>query len=242
MVRLRPLLLVLATSLAVVLTGSLPAHAEDGFRFWGYYTWTGQSWTFAPLGIQEHIPADGSVTGWRHAVSGNTPRYPRAIGDFELICAGVPDESDRKQIAVIIDYGTYQDALDETVPGPTGTCVVAPMDATALDLLHATAELRTSGNHVCAVNGFPSSGCGTAVSDIEVPVDEDPVDLTITDPVGSNRWDPSTAPVEERATTTPEPQPPTDNTGSWQNVLVGGGMLVIIAGTGFYLTRRRQRG
>lgn len=241
MVRLQHLLLALATSVMVLVTTWLPAHAEDGFRFWGYYPWNGQAWTFAPVGAEEFVPTDGSVEGWRYAVAGNTPRHPRVIGDFDVICAGVPAEADRKLVAVVIDYGTNEDAPVGVAPPATGTCVVAHLDATALELLHAVAELRTSGTQVCAVNNFPSEGCGSPVPDIDVPIDEEPVELIITDPVGSNRWDPSTAPVEERPTATPEPQPVPEDRQTWQNVAVGGGMLVIIAGTGFYLTRRRQR-
>ncbi|MGJ3508981.1 SCO2322 family protein [Enemella sp. A6] len=240
MTHLRRTLLAALAAIAVLLGAAGTAQAEDGYRFWGYYTWTGQEWTFATVGAHENIPEDGSVEGWRYAVSGNTPRLPRAKPDFDTICAGVPGEDGKKRIAVVIDYGTDSDAPDGSAPEATGTCVVADDNAHGLDLLRAAGEVRDEANMVCGVNSHPETGCGDPVPNIDVPTDEEPVELKITDPVGSSQWDPSTTPTA-KADGDDDAEPVDDSDSAWPTVLLGGGILLVIVATGFILTRRRQR-
>ncbi|NLT31029.1 MAG: hypothetical protein GXX86_11355 [Propionibacterium sp.] len=241
MTHLRRTLLAVLAAVAVLFGSVTTAAAEDGYRFWGYYTWTGQEWTFATVGAHEAVPEDGAVEGWRFAVSGNTPRMPRTDTDFDTICAGVPAEDGKKRVAVVIDYGTDEDSPTGTAPEATGTCVVADSNVTGLDLLRAVTDVRDEANMVCGVSNHPETGCGDPVPDIDVPLNEDPVELRITDPVGSSEWDPSTAPTPD-----PEADDTDDGTGddgdsNWQTLALGGGILLVIVVTGFVLTRRRQR-
>lgn len=240
MTHMRRMLLALLAGIAVLFGSVTAAHAEDGYRFWGYYTWTGQEWTFAVVGAHENIPEDGSVEGWRYAVSGNTPRFPRVALDFDGICAGVPAEDGKKRVAVVIDYGTEDDSVEGAPPTATGTCVVADPDTHGLDLLREVTNVRDEANMVCGVNGFPQTGCGDAVSDISVPTDEEPIDVEITEPVGSSEWDPTTAPSPETTAAPAEPEA-VESDGNWQTWALGGGILLVIVVTGFFLSRRRQR-
>ena len=83
------LLLALVTGMLLAGTTVTSAHAEDGFRFWGYYQWTRGKWVVRQHGPDKVVPADGLVEGWRFAVGGKNPRMPRAAGDFAAdLCPG----------------------------------------------------------------------------------------------------------------------------------------------------------
>ena len=179
-----------ATLLAVGLAA--PASAE-AFRYWGYYTSDGDTWTFASAGPADTVPADGSVEGWRFAVTGEeSVRYPRAVPDVDVLCAGVEAGDGDKRVGVVLDYGTAEDAPDgESVPAARGACAVVPADATGADVLAEVAELRLGdGGFVCGVDGYPASGCGDPVEGEAPSGDEQPVTLELagSDDAGSVSW------------------------------------------------------
>jgi hypothetical protein len=76
-----------AAVLAIPLGGA--AHAQDAYRFWAYYTWPGNSWQFSQAGPDQSNPPDGTVEGWRFAVSGaeSSARTPRAAGIVFVVAA-----------------------------------------------------------------------------------------------------------------------------------------------------------
>jgi hypothetical protein len=221
MSRLRIVSLALAAAVTAALLGlglALPAQAES-FRYWGYYYSEADTWTFAQAGPSDTIPPDGAVEGWRFAVTGEaSQRFPRAAPDVDVLCAGVEPAEGTKQVGVVIDYGTEEDAPEgDTVPAPRGACAQVPEDATGSDVLAAVAELRLGeGGFICGIDGYPSAGCGDQV-DVEAPSgDEAPVALELPEAAAAD------APL------------------SWTPIVVAVAVVALVATVAVLITRRRR--
>ncbi|MGW2107774.1 SCO2322 family protein, partial [Streptomyces sp. NPDC001948] len=92
---------------------------------------------------------------------------PRRAPDFAKICANTPAKDGTKRIALVIDPGTAADApAGETPPAPRTACARVAPDASAAEALAAVAKpLRYSSDAMlCAITGYPGSGCGEQVS------------------------------------------------------------------------------
>jgi len=233
---IKRLLLSLVAGLLLAGTATTQAHAEDGFRFWGYYQWSSSQWAFAQKGPDGVVPADGSVEGWRYAVAGVQPRPPRAKGDFEAICGDVPAESGKKRVAIVVDQGTPDDAPAGAQPAePYGTCVVTQPQSNGAQVLAAIGPTRVEKGLTCGINGYPASGCGGAVKDIKLPDGGDPSKLlVIKDPVGSSAPRPQVSGDYQGPTKVEEDT-------NWTPYIV---VVVILAGLiagGVLLVRRRSR-
>lgn len=209
--------------LAILVVGAataLPASAE-AFRYWGYYAASGDAWTFADAGSTETVPADGSVEGWRFAVTGEaSERLPRAAGDFELLCGSTPAEDGSKRVGVVIDYGTADDAPDgDTVPAARGACAVVAEDATGSDVMTAVADLRLGeGGFICGIDGYPAEGCGDAVEGDAPTGEEEPVELELAAGAAD------------------------DGTVAWAPIALGIGAVAVVGITVVMVSRRRPPG
>lgn len=138
--------------------------AGDTYQYWGYWTLKDSSWTFSQKGPAKTNPADGSVEGWRWAVSGTSGnRHPRGTVTFKQVCGDTPAKDGAKRVAVVVDYGRKADASKGTPPAPVAECASVPTDATGSDVLAAVSTVRTSGGMVCGIDDWPASGCGGAV-------------------------------------------------------------------------------
>lgn len=126
MIAVKRLVLTLMTGLLLAGTVTTTAHAEDGYRFWGYYQYTGGQWAFAQKGSEAVVPTDGAVEGWRFAVGGAKPRVPRAAGDFTTICGSTPAETGKKRVALVIDPGTAADSTAGATPPRPAAPVSSP--------------------------------------------------------------------------------------------------------------------
>lgn len=209
-----------ALALLVAPLGTGVARAEDGYRYWGYYQLVDNTWQFAQTAPGATVPEDEAVEGWRFAVSGMTSiRTPRATPAFNEVCAKVRPVEGEKRVAVVVDPGTAEDAPEGTTAGPaTATCVVAPTDATATQVLQLATTVRTDDSGlVCGVGGYPDTGCADPVSNVTIPATEAPVTLELADPAGD--VDQGTAP--------------------WVYAVVGG-LVVVLAGAGVIVARRRR--
>ncbi|MEV6393708.1 SCO2322 family protein [Streptomyces sp. NPDC051907] len=168
--------LVLALGVALTVLGAGPAQAA-GYRYWSFWQSSGDAWTYATEGPATARPADGSVNGYRFSVSedsGDAAR-PRTAPDFEAICGGTPAKDGTKRIGVVVDPGTAADAPEgETPPAQLSRCAQVDEDATSAEALAAVAKpLRyNSGALLCAISGYPKSGCGEQVSGEKKPADE----------------------------------------------------------------------
>ncbi|WP_414495971.1 SCO2322 family protein [Streptomyces sp. CRN 30] len=224
------LLPVLAALLAAfVLGGAGEARAAD-YRYWSFWERDGQggdaAWTFATQGPSTARPADGSVQGLRFAVTANADdaAQPRGTADFTAICAATPGRADHKRVALVVDFGTTADAPDgETPPKARTVCARVPEDATTADALAAVAgPLRyDSGALLCAIAGYPESGCGEPV--------------TASEGKGDTATDASPAPSGEASSAE-------DGPGPSAGLLVGVGAVAVLAAAAVWRSRRRRRG
>ncbi|WP_405596940.1 SCO2322 family protein [Streptomyces sp. NBC_01410] len=166
--RTRLLALVLALGAALTVLGAGPAQAA-GYRYWSFWQSSGDTWTYATEGPATARPEDGAVNGFRFSVSQDSAdsAKPRRAPDFKAICAGTPAKADAKRIALVIDSGTPADAPSgETPPALRVACAQVPKDATSAEALASVAKpLRYNSEALlCAISGYPKSGCGEQVA------------------------------------------------------------------------------
>ncbi|MEL5955356.1 SCO2322 family protein [Streptomyces sp. CLV115] len=164
--RATALLVVLGAVLAVL--GAGPAQAA-GYRYWSFWEGSGSGWTYATQGPSLVRPDDGAVQGFRFSVSEDSQdsAKPRRAAEFTKICADTPAEDGTKRIALVIDPGTAADApAGEKPPAPRTACARVAPDASAAEALASVAKpLRyNSDAMLCAISGYPGSGCGEQVS------------------------------------------------------------------------------
>lgn len=164
--RATALLVVLGAVLAVL--GAGPAQAA-GYRYWSFWEGSGSGWTYATQGLSLVRPDDGTVQGFRFSVSEDSQdsAKPRRAPAFTKICADTPAEDGTKRIALVIDPGTTADApAGETPPALRTACARVDPDASAAEALASVAKpLRYSSDAMlCAITGYPVSGCGEQVS------------------------------------------------------------------------------
>ncbi len=199
---------VLATTLGLALSAG-PASA-DAYRYWGYYHLTDGAWAFADTGPEGFTPEDGSVEGYRFAVAGATDsRPPRAVPTFDDLCADTPAVDGSKRVGVLLDFGRDVDAApDDTTAEPRTACAVVDAAATGDTVLAEVAELRLEGGLVCAIDGFPSTGCGDAVADADVTEQMAAADEPITLPAAGATPPSDTGQAGD--VTTDAPTDPTD--------------------------------
>lgn len=170
---LHPVGLLAVAAFVVAFLGALvapagPAHAA-AYRYWGYYHLQSGKWAFASTGPAKFTPADGSVEGWRFAVADeSSARYPRATPSFADVCGATPVAAGKKRVAEVIDYGRPADAeAAATPPAPVAKCASVDPKATGAEALAAVAQVRGgSGGLICALDGYPATGCGDAVKDV----------------------------------------------------------------------------
>ncbi|MGW1148241.1 SCO2322 family protein [Streptomyces sp. NPDC002454] len=161
----------LVLALVTVLTGLLtapPAHAA-GYRYWSFWDLVDGRWTYATQGPALARPGDGDVQGFRFSVSEGSAEAatPRGPHDFEGICGETAPRPDTKRVALVIDPGEAADApAGERPPAPRTACARVASDASSAEALAAVAKpLRYDTNALlCAINGYPRTGCGEQVS------------------------------------------------------------------------------
>ncbi|MBM7167359.1 hypothetical protein JQK87_02770 [Streptomyces sp. G44] len=140
-----------------------------GYRYWSFWDRDGGTWTYATQGPGTARPEDGDVQGFRFSVSENSQdaAKPRGPADFADICAKTPARDGRKRIGLVLDFGTRADApRGESPPAPRLACARVAEDATSAEALASVAKpLRYDSKALlCAIDGYPESGCGEQVS------------------------------------------------------------------------------
>lgn len=161
-------LLLIGALLTVLGAGSAQA---AGYRYWSFWEGDGgKNWSYATQGPSLVRPDDGSVQGFRFSVSEDSQdsAQPRRAPDFGAVCAGTPAKDGRKRIALVIDAGTAADAPDGTTPPAlrTACAQVAPDASSAEALASVATPLRyDSSAMLCAISGYPASGCGEQVGE-----------------------------------------------------------------------------
>ncbi|MFD3310672.1 SCO2322 family protein [Streptomyces sp. NPDC058694] len=174
----RLVLPVLCLLLAVL--GTAGQAQAVGYRYWSFWDLnstadTGDTadaadtWVYATQGPSTARPSDGDVQGFRFSVSEDSKdsAKPRGAADFATICAKTPAREGSKRVGLVLDFGTAADAPSgSTPPRPRMACARVGEDATTADALAAVAKpLRYDSNALlCAIAGYPSTGCGEPVS------------------------------------------------------------------------------
>ncbi|WP_442816752.1 SCO2322 family protein [Streptomyces sp. NBC_01304] len=157
---------VLAAFCAVLVAA--PAQAA-GYRYWSFWYKDGDKWAYATQGASTARPSDGDVQGFRFSVSEDSQdaSKPRGTAGFKDICASTPPKDGQKRVALLIDFGTPEDAPDgETPPKARTACARIADDATSADALAAVAKPLRYNNSalLCAIADYPRKGCGEQVA------------------------------------------------------------------------------
>ncbi|KUO22539.1 hypothetical protein AQJ91_03395 [Streptomyces dysideae] len=164
----------------VLATSAGQAHAV-GYRYWSFWERDGNHWAYATQGPSIAVPADGDVQGLRFSVSADSSdaAQPRGTTAFPTICARTPPQAGRKRVALVIDFGTTADAPSgEAPPKPRTACARVPSTATTAEALASVAKpLRYNTNALlCAIGGYPETGCGEQVAKENKPTATEPAD------------------------------------------------------------------
>ncbi|WP_348538795.1 SCO2322 family protein [Streptomyces atroolivaceus] len=223
------LLLLVGAVLAVLGTGSAQA---AGYRYWSFWESDGgKGWTYATQGPSVVRPDDGTVQGFRFSVSDDSQdsAQPRRAPDFGAVCAATPAKDGLKRIALVIDPGTAADAPEGEKPPPLRTaCARVAPDASTAEALAAVAKpLRyDTSAMLCAISGYPRSGCGEQTGG----------DSGATDSGATDSGGPATASsADER-----DPDGASGGGGPSAGVLTGVG-AVLVLGVAAVLQARRRR-
>lgn len=178
---LRRLLAVVLTSLVATLSISGPAHAADNYRYWIYFSAENGSYVVSDKGVGQVKPADGSIQAFRYAAPDASqwppttlPRIDLATVTFDSVCGGTPAVDGQKRVAVLVDFGVDADAAGATVPQAIARCSQVAVSATTFQVVQKVAEVRSkdlSGPFICAIQGYPATGCGDAVKSV-TPADD----------------------------------------------------------------------
>jgi hypothetical protein len=230
--------LLAAPALAGAVTASATATNTPAYRYWGYYELSNGQWQFAQTGSDQTNPADGSVEGWRFAVSGaEDSRPPRATPTFDEICGDTAAKDGSKRVGVVIDYGRAADGDGGAQPPqPRAECAVVPTDASGSDVLAAVAETRVDKGLTCGVDGYPAKGCGEPVNQVspEAQAQDDKVQLAGLAGATTSSGDKAAGASDTAGTAKDDSGG--FSTGGW--VGVGAAVLVVLIGAAALLRRR----
>ncbi|WP_151484267.1 SCO2322 family protein [Streptomyces albicerus] len=164
-------LVLLTLGLLLAVLGTAGQAQAVGYRYWSFWDRDsdGGTWVYATQGPSTARPSDGDVQGFRFSVSEDSKdaAKPRGEADFATICAKTPAREGAKRVGLVLDFGTTADApAGSTPPHPRTACARVDEEATTADALAAVAKpLRYDTNALlCAIAGYPRTGCGEPVS------------------------------------------------------------------------------
>ncbi|MFJ8000871.1 SCO2322 family protein [Streptomyces sp. NPDC096310] len=232
-------------ALGLVLGSGAGGAQAAGYRYWSFWQTTGGSWAYATQGPAVLRPADGTVTGFRFAVSADSgdAARPRTAPDFAAVCAATPARDGAKRIAVVVDAGTAADApAGEEPPAPRARCARVGTDATAADALAAVAKpLRyNSAALLCAISGYPESGCGEQVpTPGDTPSSGNSPSSGDT-PSSGNPPSPGASSPTSGADRTGAAGPERDGGGPSLGLFAGLAAVAVLAAAGVWQARRRR--
>ncbi|CAM5374174.1 hypothetical protein GCM10010329_15070 [Streptomyces spiroverticillatus] len=163
------LLALVVAALGAFVPPAAQAADGSGYRYWSFWERDGSQWVYAQQGSATTRPADGAVQGFRFSVSQDSQdsAKPRGAADFKAACATTPAKEGTKRIALVLDFGTPEDAPQgETPPAGRTVCAQVAEDATTAEALaEAARPLRyNSSALLCAIGGYPKAGCAEQVS------------------------------------------------------------------------------
>lgn len=153
-----------------------PAAEAATYRYWTY--WSGErpggsaTWAFSSRGPATDVVKDGTVIGWRFAVTSQAgTTRPRASAALATLCPDLASVvPDRTRVALVVDYGTAADAPPGQQPPLADSVRVECLElagsrvtgATVLDA--AGIAVRTENGLLCALDSYPRGECAPVVS------------------------------------------------------------------------------
>ncbi len=188
--RVVSIILLTLVGVFISLTASTSAQAAS-YRYWTYWTTNSGSWEFRQIGPAANIPKDGSVEGWKFAISsqsGDEQAKPSfaAVNTFQEICGTTPAVADKKRVALVVDPGSDESAPEGERPGTlASTCVQTDPQATGYNVLRSVFPVRTSAGLICGIDGYPTIECADAVSDSSSALDPNVTSPTESTPTSS---------------------------------------------------------
>jgi MYXO-CTERM domain-containing protein len=222
-----PILALALGALLALLAGAGQAQAT-GYRYWSFWDRDGSAWVYASQGPSTARPSDGDVQGFRFSVSEDSQdsAKPRGAASFDAICADTPAKGGEKRVALVIDFGTAQDAPSgETPPKPRTACARVADDATSAEALAAFAKPLRYNNQalLCSIAGYPKTGCGEQVSSSKD-----------TESQGTESKDTGSKGTEKDSATA------SDGGGPSVGLIAGGAAVVVLGAAAVWQTRRRR--
>ncbi|MFF1684713.1 MULTISPECIES: SCO2322 family protein [unclassified Streptomyces] len=228
--RRRSLAVLISGVLCALVAGAGQAQAT-GYRYWSFWDRDGSAWVYASQGPSTARPSDGDVQGFRFSVSEDSQdsAKPRGAASFDSICAATAAKGGEKRVALVVDFGTAQDAPSgETPPKPRTACARVADDATSAEALAAVAKpLRYNDQALlCSIAGFPRTGCGEQVSSSN----------------GSSSKGSSSKGTSDGAKTGRSKDAASDSGGGPSVGLIASGAAVVVLGAAAAWQARRRRG
>jgi len=220
------------------------AHADSAYRYWSYFTSSDGTWTYAMKGPADLVPADGTVDGWRFAVTSDamaTPPNPTAAPDFATLCKDVPAEAGKKRVGLVIDAGPAAVApAGETPLNRSVACTVVPVDATGLQVLESLDKVRLDKGLVCGIDGYPATECSPTVDIALADLNGDTPTAASAAPATSASSDAMSTQAAPSESSSATPTSTSSGNGSmWITFLIIGLVILVV---GFVITRNRRRG
>lgn len=177
-----------AIALSAVTLMAPAARAETAYRYWTYWAVQESHWLFSNIGPASNVPVDGSVEGWRFAITSaagraeNAPASVAAATAFIDLCGSTASMPGKKRIALIVDFGMPEDApAGERQPVGIKNCVVADTGASGYEILRSTADVRVENGLVCGIDGYPLVECAEMVDPNELADKADSTTSAVTD-------------------------------------------------------------
>ena len=209
-----------------------PAQAEDGYQYWNYFHLQNGTWAFSQVGVADYKPKDGAVEGFRYGTSttakGIEPRADLDKVDFDAVCGGTKASTGKKRVAVLLDFGT--ETGQGTPPQPRAECAVADESASTLKVLDSVTEVRSEKSMLCAIEGYPATGCGEPVKNAKAPAHEQTVSFAMPH---------NDAATSTKAASAPQQAEDGSSTGLW--TALGVGLLVVLIAVGALVISRRSK-
>lgn len=144
------------------------AHAESGYRYWGYFQAPSgsTSWTAAMTGPSVELK-DGDVEGWTFTASSNDipATSPMMDPNFTELCGEVSEVAGKVRVGLVVDFGVAEIApVGETPREFFKDCVVVPAGSVGLDVLNEVLEVRAADSGlICGIAGYPAQECGAEI-------------------------------------------------------------------------------
>jgi len=220
------------------------AHADSAYRYWSYFTSSDGTWTYALKGPADLVPADGTVDGWRFAVTSDamaTPPNPTAAPDFATLCKDVPAEAGKKRVGLVIDAGPAAVApAGETPLNRSVACTVVPVDATGLQVLESLDKVRLDKGLVCGIDGYPATECSPTVDIALADLNGDTPTAASAAPATSASSDAMSTQAAPSESSSATPTSTSSGNGSMRITFLIIGLVILVVG--FVITRNRRRG